>query len=134
MSTLVAANGDESSATSPMYIYIYPNTSAEDDECQDYIGPHLGNICGELYTANSIDYYRVVIRYEYPGQPDPNYEDFYYDFKDWLIKKITTASGEHISVWQRGSNSARPSMSAISARVPSRLGRPASWALLGIKK
>lgn len=86
MSTLVATNGDETSADEPMYVHIYPDSSTEDDECEDYIGDHLGQVCGELYNVNAVDFYEVIIRYDHP-KLDPGTWDtasVYDAWETWL--------------------------------------------------
>lgn len=93
MAAVIGERGNESSADEPMYIHMYPNTSAKDDECENAIGTRMENICDELFDVSSIDYYKIVVRYDHPDVSHADSSDFFSSFDNWIAEQ-TNYGGE----------------------------------------
>lgn len=100
MAMVVAERGDESSADEPMYIHMYPNTENQDAECENAIGTRMENICDELFDANSIDFYRIIVRYDHPDLSGGSKDAFWNDFQPWVNEETDYGyeMGAHLGV------------------------------------
>lgn len=64
-------------------IYLYPNTSGTDNECENAINNALQSMGDQLLNYNSIDYYEININYDHPNLSDGSKSEFKSNFNSW---------------------------------------------------
>jgi hypothetical protein len=99
MGTVTGERGNESTADEPMYIHLYPNGTAFDSECENSISTRMKNICDELFDFNSIDYYKIIVRYDHPNLDSSSLDTYWNEFNDWYeAQNYDDEIGAHVGV------------------------------------
>lgn len=77
-------DGRGSDDTRYLQMLVYPNTSAERDECKNGILDALRHFGDQLYDANSITKYNIYFHEDEPYLYSPDASTFFDNFDQWL--------------------------------------------------
>jgi hypothetical protein len=87
------------------FVFWYPNTSAEDDECKNEMTDALEEALSDLLSYGAIDYWEIGINYDHPNLADDSLSEFRNSgddgesFKGWLKGQgYWDYSGVHVGV------------------------------------
>lgn len=96
--TTLASRGDPLSTNRRMSVFLYPNRSGTDNECENAITNGLTHAFDLLYDYGAIGYYEIAINYDHPGLPDDDKVTFKSEFAGWYEDQGYTATGAHMGV------------------------------------
>lgn len=80
-----------------MEIYVYPNTTSDDDAAAD-AKSGLDTAISEIVSNTGIGSYNIDIRYDYPDQPNGDVKTLYDNFSDWRYTYYYQETGAHLCV------------------------------------
>lgn len=95
--TTLSSGGDSSTSGPEMYVYLYPNESEEDDECEDEIHAAIDDNLSDLLNKGVINYYEIYISYAHPSLDESDISMFRSQFTDWLGSRLDY-KGIHVGV------------------------------------
>ena len=87
---VLAYGGTATSDGINAFVYWYPNSSAEDDECKNEMTDALKGALSDLLSYGAIDYWEIGINYDHPNLADDSLSEFRNSgddgesFKGWL--------------------------------------------------
>jgi hypothetical protein len=81
------ASGGDTSSNRTLKIWQYPNTSDEDNECENGSRSALEDACEQLLNAWSIDGYTIYINYDYPNVDTSGRDAAHSSFQSYLEGK-----------------------------------------------
>lgn len=91
------ASGGDTSSNRTLKIWQYPNTSDEDDECENESRMALEDTCEQLLNAWSIDGYTIYINYDHPNVDTSGVDAAHNSFQNYLGGKNPPV-GSHLLI------------------------------------
>lgn len=98
----LAYYGQESDANYPMYVYLYPDDSNDDDEAENQVKDALAEAGHMLVNNTAVDYYEISISYAHPGiysgEVDGDHSDARAEWYNHLKNETNLPIGVHLLV------------------------------------
>lgn len=96
---LLQRRGDQDRPARPLTIYVYPNSTEDEEAARNNILNGLTDFCNQLFNSGRITDYAIYLNAnDRPDLDDSGYNDHYLAFKNWYEGRYDDRVGMHLAV------------------------------------